>query len=91
VTGTVKETINADKARIGPDAVLEMLKSVKRVVATRGKQVVTFDLTKDRPTDETLLEYLLGRTGNLRAPAAIVGKTLVVGFNPEAYKEVLGA
>jgi arsenate reductase-like glutaredoxin family protein len=91
VTGTVKVTINADKARIGPDAVLEMLKSVKRVVATRGKQVVTFDLTKDRPTDETLLEYLLGRTGNLRAPAAIVGKTLVVGFNPEAYKEVLGA
>ena len=91
MTGTVKETINADKARIGPDAVLEMLKSVKRVVATRGKQVVTFDLTKDRPTDETLLEYLLGRTGNLRAPAAIVGKTLVVGFNPEAYKEVLGA
>jgi arsenate reductase-like glutaredoxin family protein len=91
VTGTVKETINADKARIGPDAVLEMLKSVKRVVATRGKQVVTFDLTKDRPTDETLLEYLLGRTGNLRAPAAIVGKTLVVGFNPEAYNVVLGA
>jgi arsenate reductase-like glutaredoxin family protein len=91
VTGTVKVTINADKARIGPDAVLEMLKSVKRVVATRGKQVVTFDLTKDRPTDETLLEYLLGRTGNLRAPAAIVGKTLVVGFNPEAYNVVLGA
>jgi arsenate reductase-like glutaredoxin family protein len=91
VDGAVKETVNADKARLGPEAVLELLKTVKRVVATRGKQVVEFDLTKERPTDETLLEYLLGRTGNLRAPSAVVGKTLVVGFNPEAYQKVLGA
>ena len=34
--------------------------------------------------------HLLGPTGNLRAPTARVGKTLVVGFNPEVYSEVLG-
>jgi arsenate reductase-like glutaredoxin family protein len=81
----VKETVNADKARLPPTAVLELLQKLTRVVATRGKQVVVFDLKKDRPDDETLLEHLLGRTGNLRAPALIVGKTLLVGFNPEAY------
>ena len=90
VAGTVKETINADKARLGPADVLELLKKVIRVVATRGKQVVEFDLKSNRPDDETLLMYLLGRTGNLRAPSALVGKTLVVGFNPEAYQKVLG-
>ena len=35
------------------------------------------------------LAVLLGPTGNLRAPAAVVGKTLVVGFNEEVYREAL--
>jgi hypothetical protein len=33
----------------------------------------------------------LGPTGNLRAPTAIVGKTVLVGFNDEAYGDALGA
>lgn len=82
------ETVNADKTRLGPAEVLELLKTVRRVVVTRGKQVVEFELSKDRPDDE-LLEHLMGRTGNLRAPAAVVGKTLLVGFNAAAYAEVL--
>jgi len=90
VAGTVSETVNADKTRYSPAEVLALVKKMKRVVATRGKQVVVFDLNKDRPDDETLLAHLIGRTGNLRAPAAVVGKTLVVGFNPDAYADVLG-
>jgi hypothetical protein len=31
----------------------------------------------------------LGPTGNLRAPTAKVGKTLLVGFNDEVYNEAL--
>jgi hypothetical protein len=33
---------------------------------------------------------MLGPTGNLRAPTARVGKTLVVGFNEEAYGRIFG-
>ncbi len=33
---------------------------------------------------------MLGPTGNLRAPCLKVGKTLVIGFNAEAYSEVFG-
>jgi arsenate reductase-like glutaredoxin family protein len=69
---------------------LALAVKAKRVVATRGKKVVTFDIKKDKPTDEQLLAVLLGPTGNLRAPAAFVGSTLVVGFSPEVYAEVLG-
>jgi hypothetical protein len=38
-----------------------------------------------------LLTHLLGPTGNLRAPTARIGKTLLVGFNADAYRQVLGA
>lgn len=51
--------------------------------------MVTFDLKKDQPDDATLLGVLLGPTGNLRAPAAKVGKTLVFGFNADVYQAVL--
>ena len=56
----------------------------------RGKNVVDFDLAKERPDDETLLKHLIGPTGNLRAPTVRVGDTLAVGFNEEAYRKLLG-
>lgn len=33
---------------------------------------------------------MLGATGNLRAPTVVAGKTLLVGFNEEAYQQHLG-
>ena len=56
------------------------------MVATRGKQVVTLDRAA---SDDELLAVLLGPTGNLRAPAAVVGDSLLVGFSPDVYAEVL--
>jgi len=32
---------------------------------------------------------MVGTTGNLRAPCLRVGKTVVAGFNADAYAEVL--
>jgi arsenate reductase-like glutaredoxin family protein len=86
----VHETVSAKKTRIGPDDALKLLDGVKKLVAARGKRVEVFDLVKDRPDDETLLARLMGPTGNLRAPTVRVGTTLVVGFNEEAYRDVLG-
>ena len=37
-----------------------------------------------------LVDAMLGPTGNLRAPTAVVGKTVVVGFNADLYTEVFG-
>ena len=36
-----------------------------------------------------MLKVALGPSGNLRAPAAKVGKTWLVGFNEEAWDAVL--
>ena len=38
---------------------------------------------------EAEVTAMLGPTGNLRAPTLVVGKTLLVGFNEEAYESVL--
>jgi arsenate reductase-like glutaredoxin family protein len=33
--------------------------------------------------------FILGRTGNFRAPAVKKGRTLMIGFNEEMYREIL--
>jgi arsenate reductase-like glutaredoxin family protein len=63
---------------------------VHKIVAAKGKSITVIDMKADKPDDDTLAAVLLGPTGNLRAPTARVGKTLLVGFNPDAYQEVLG-
>ncbi len=82
--------MNATKVRIGRDGAIALLAGMDRLIAARGKSVADFDLKKDRPDDETLLAHLLGPTGNLRAPTARVGKTLLVGFNDDVYRQALG-
>src|SRR4029079_6636472 len=88
---SVTETVDANRVRFDKNAAMQLLDGVEKLVAARGKKITVFDLKKDRPDDATLLGLLMGPTGNLRAPTARVGKILVVGFNEEAYKEVLGA
>lgn len=85
-----REKVDARTVRIGPEAALRLLDGVARLVVARRTAVAAFDLKRDRPDDATLLAYLIGPTGNLRAPTARVGKTLVVGFNPAMYDEVFG-
>ena len=85
---TAVETVDATKTRIGPDEALALLAGVTRLVAAKGKKLEVFDLKKARPADDELLARLIGPTGNLRAPTARVGRTLVVGFSEEAYRSV---
>jgi hypothetical protein len=82
---TVKETVNATKDRKGPDDALALAKAASKVIVARGKKVVTFDMKKDPPDDETLLKHLLGPSGKLRAPAIRRGKTVLIGLNAEAF------
>jgi len=59
-------------------------------VVGRGKKVVVLDM-KAPPPDDELAAYLLGPTGNLKAPTLKLGGTLLVGFSEEAYRQVLAA
>jgi len=85
---TVTAWEDATKVKYDEKAALGVLKGADTLIALRGTKIVEFNLKKDCPDDETLLSYLMGPTGNLRAPTARTGKTIVVGFNPEKYDEL---
>ena len=60
------------------------------MMVAKGKKITEVDLKKDRPDDETLVKLMLGPTGNLRAPTMKIGKTVLIGFNVDAYDSVFG-
>jgi arsenate reductase-like glutaredoxin family protein len=86
----VADKVDASKEKRGRPEALALAKSAAKVVVGKGKKVVTIDMEKDRPDDDTLAGLLLGPTGNLKAPTLRLGDTLLVGFSEAAYREVLG-
>jgi arsenate reductase-like glutaredoxin family protein len=85
------EIVDAKKHRVGPDQALKLLKGIRHlVVIGRNKRIVTRDLEKERPDDETLLTLMMGPSGNLRAPTVRIGTTLVVGYDEDTYRKLIG-
>ena len=86
---TVGDTTDANKVRKGAVEALALAKAAAKIIVVKGKKHVVFDLKNEMPADGILIGHLLGPTGNLRAPTIRVGTTLFVGFNEEAYGELL--
>ena len=84
------ERVDARKDRRDASAALALLAGIDEVFVAKGKKLVSFNLKKDRPDDETLLAHLLGPTGNLRAPTIRRGKKLAVGFEESMYRQFFG-
>ena len=82
----VRKVADANKQRQGRAEALA--KTVNVIHVAKGKKIVTIDMNQ-APDDDTLVGYLLGPTGNLRAPTIKKGKTLYVGFNEEAYRSLV--
>ena len=58
------------------------------MVVAKGKKVSEF--APGGKASKELVDAMLGPTGNLRAPCLVTGKTVLVGFNEEAYASVFG-
>ena len=86
----VSETVDARTVRYDEADALNVLEGIDKLVAMRGTKIEEFDLKNDRPADDVLLAKLIGPSGNLRAPTVRIGRTLLVGFNAEAYEKALG-
>lgn len=80
---------DAKKERIGEKEALALAREASEILVAKGKKTVRVDMKKDAPSDADLLKLLLGPSGNLRAPTLRKGKTLLVGFDPDAYSRVL--
>lgn len=63
-----------------------MLEGIDEIYATKGKKVVHLVLKGAHPSKEEIAALLIGPSGNLRAPTARKGRTLLVGFDEETYR-----
>ncbi len=80
-----KELVPASR-KLGRADASKIAKTASRVVIAKGKKVSEF--SPGGKASKQIVEAMLGPTGNLRAPCVIAGKTVVVGFNEEAYGSV---
>jgi arsenate reductase-like glutaredoxin family protein len=80
------ETVPASK-KLGKTEAARMARAASRVIVAKGKKVTEFKPGGKAGAD--LVAAMLGPTGNLRAPTARAGKTVLVGFNEDAYADVL--
>lgn len=81
--------MDARKDTIQRQQALELVRDVDEIYSAKGKNVVHLNLKRDKPDTETLVKLLIGPTGNLRAPTLRKGRTLIVGFNEQTYRELL--
>jgi hypothetical protein len=65
----------------------ERLKLAEKVVVGKGKKVQLY--TPAPAVKDLLMNDVLGRTGNLRAPVLQVGNSYYVGYNAAMYEELM--
>lgn len=86
---TVSERVTTRETTLDAERALELAGEADEIIAAKGRKIVRINVKKDRPGRDALLAVLLGPTGNLRAPAIVRGRTLMVGFDAATYREVL--
>ncbi|MBI2687531.1 MAG: hypothetical protein HYX27_14555 [Acidobacteria bacterium] len=79
--------VDARKRAIGREEAIRIARGAREIVSAKGKLVKRL-LTKDAD-DDAIAALIIGPSGNLRAPAFLTGKRLVVGFEEGAYRELL--
>lgn len=83
----IKETVPASR-KLGESDARDLAKGASKLIVAKGKKLSEF--SAGGGVSDEAIGAMLGPTGNLRAPTLRVGKTLLVGFNEEAYQGVFG-
>jgi arsenate reductase-like glutaredoxin family protein len=79
----VAEERSSKKQPLDLEEVKALLASVDEVIVVRGRRA------ERRPATDVAPDDLRGPTGNFRAPLVRRGRTLLVGYNPEALAALL--
>jgi arsenate reductase-like glutaredoxin family protein len=86
----VRETVSASK-KLGRAEAVAMARQAHRLIAAKGKKVITLELSQTQPSEAVLAELMLGPTGNMRAPTMRVGDTLLIGYNDDVFAHTFGS
>lgn len=81
-----KEIVPASR-KLGRKDAAEIAKQASLVIVAKGKNVDQFKPGGKAGAD--VVGAMLGPTGNLRAPTIRLGKTVIVGFNEDVFKDKL--
>ena len=73
--------------KLGRKDAAALAKAASRVIVAKGRKLDEWKPAGKAPT--AAVDAMVGSTGNLRAPCLRAGKTVLVGFNEDAYAEVL--
>jgi arsenate reductase-like glutaredoxin family protein len=82
--------VDARKTRLGPKEARALLGGADELVAAKGKKIERVDLRNGLPDKATVARLMIGPSGNLRAPTLRVGRKVLVGFDEDSYRKVLG-
>ena len=63
------------------------LQDVRIIKTARGQRIRTWHIGSD--DEESILQDIIGRSGNLRAPALIVDDMVIIGWHEKLYREWL--
>jgi hypothetical protein len=85
---TPEQIVDARKEALASEEAWKVLAGVREILIAKGKNFQVFDPSKD--SKEAILAQALGRTGNLRAPALLIGDRLLVGFSDSLYAQISG-
>ncbi len=83
-----KEVVSANKTRLPLEKAMDLISGVDEIYSAKQTKVQHLNL-KDKPSKDEIASFILGPTGNLRAPAIKSGKTLIVGFNKELLEKLI--
>lgn len=84
----IKQAVDARKDRLDPPQAMKLAARMDEIYVTRGRKVLHFNMKQKAPDKRELAAVLIGPSGNLRAPAMVLDKTLVVGFDEDTYDKV---
>jgi len=79
--------VDARKEVLGAEAAWERLQGAEKVCVGRGQKVHAY--LPDVTSKDEIMDEVLGRTGNLRAPALKIGNSYYIGYNEAMYKELI--
>ena len=82
-----KEVVPASR-KLGKSDAAALAKAASKVIVAKGKKVDEWKPGGKAPAD--VVAAMLGPTGNLRAPTIRRGKTVIVGFNEDAFQDLFG-
>jgi arsenate reductase-like glutaredoxin family protein len=73
--------------KLGEETARELAAGAAAIHIAKGRKLEVFD--PGAATAE-VVGKMLGSTGNLRAPTVVAGDQLLVGFNEDTYRRILG-